>query len=53
MITGGNHHLMMITSRDHQRPPWASVYLGRKVARELGTHGAGVAMRAGHLDVQG
>ena len=43
---------LMMNSRDHQRPPWASVYLGRKVARELGTHGASVAMRAGHLDAK-
>ena len=44
---------LMMNSRDHQRPPRASVYLGRKVARELGAHRASVAMRAGHLGAQG
>ena len=44
---------MMTPTSDHQRPPRASVYLGRKVSRELGAHRAGVAMRAGHLDARG
>ena len=39
----------MIFGGNHQRPPWASVNLGRKVASELGAHGTSVSMRAGHL----
>ena len=39
----------MTTFKVHQRPPWASVNLGRQVASKLGAHRPGITVGTGHL----